>query len=178
VDIEDSTDVTLQGLTINGGDVGVFCGDLSVCRFKNNTIQNATAAPDGVGVWVGRSRASFDGDVVQHNSGQGVNVANGSTAYGSNIQVNNNGGPGINIVGGSLFMGDPASIQNNGTFGVRVVTTRHSRYLLGRSLQTRGAALPYEAPPRLTSSPSRAQSTFPTTAEMESKFTTSRSRCS
>ena len=128
MDIEDSTDVTLQGLTINGGDVGVFCGDLSVCRFKNNTIQNATAAPDGVGVWVGRSRATFNGDVVQHNSGQGVNVANGSTAYGSNIQVNNNGGPGINIVGGSLFMGDPASIQNNGTFGVRVVN--HSTFSL------------------------------------------------
>src|SRR6516225_12387492 len=56
VDIEDSTDVTLQGLTINGGDVGVFCGDLSVCRFKNNTIQNATASVsgDGVGVWIGR----------------------------------------------------------------------------------------------------------------------------
>ena len=121
VDIEDSTDVTLQGLTINGGDVGVFCGDLSVCRFKNNTIQNATAAPDGVGVWVGRSRASFDGDVVQHNSGQGVNVANGSTAYGFNIQVNNNGLFGINIVGGSLFFGDDVSIQNNGNFGVRVV---------------------------------------------------------
>src|SRR6516165_5974873 len=127
VDIEDSTDVTLQGLTINGGDVGVFCGDLSVCRFKNNTIQNATAAPDGVGVWVGRSRATFNGDVVQHNSRQGVNVANGSTAYGFNIQVNNNGLFGIQIVGGSLFFGD-VSIQNNGNFGVRVVG--HSTFRL------------------------------------------------
>jgi hypothetical protein len=50
VDIEDSTDVTLQGLTINGGDIGVLCGDFSVCRFKNNTIQNAVTG-DGVGVW-------------------------------------------------------------------------------------------------------------------------------
>ena len=38
VDIEDSTDVTLQGLTINGGFAGVYCADFSVCRFKNNTI--------------------------------------------------------------------------------------------------------------------------------------------
>ena len=65
VDIEDSTDVTLQGLTINGGDIGVLCGDFSVCRFKNNTIQDAVTG-DGIGVWVGRSRASLDGDVVQH----------------------------------------------------------------------------------------------------------------
>jgi hypothetical protein len=127
VDIEDSTDVTLQGLTINGGDIGVFCGDFSVCRFKNNTIQNAVGA-DGVGVWVGRSRATFDGDVVQHNSGHGVNIANGSSARGVNIQVNNNGVSGISIGGGSFFVGGPASIQNNGTVGVRVVT--HSTFTL------------------------------------------------
>jgi hypothetical protein len=148
VDIEDSTEVTLQGFTINGGDIGVFCGDLSVCRFKNNTIQNATASVsgDGIGVQVGRSRASFNGDVVQHNSVRGVNVANGSTAYGFNIQVNNNGFDGINIVGGSLFFGDPVSIQNNGTFGVNVAN--HSTFTLfagaitgnGSGVTVRGAA--------------------------------------
>jgi hypothetical protein len=129
VDIEDSTDVTLQGLTINGGDIGVFCGDLSVCRFKNNTIQNATVSVsgDGVGVWVGRSRATFDGDVVQHNSGPGVIIGNGSTAYGVNIQANNNGLAGIRIAG-SFFTGDPASFQNNGTVGVRVLN--HSTFNL------------------------------------------------
>jgi hypothetical protein len=129
VDIEDSTDVTLQGFTINGGDVGVFCGDLSVCRFKNNTIQNTTASVsgDGVGVQVGRSRATFDGDVVQHNSGPGVIIGNGSTAYGVNIQSNSNGLAGIRI-SGSFFTGDPASFQNNGTFGVRLIN--HSTFNL------------------------------------------------
>jgi len=109
-----------------------------VCRFKNNTIQNATASVtgDGVGVWVGRSRASFDGDVVQHNSGRGVVIANGSTAYGVNIQANSNGFAGIFIVG-SFLTGDPASFQNNGTFGVRVLN--HSTFNLGAGAITGNA---------------------------------------
>jgi len=40
VDIEGSTDVTLQGCTINGCFIAVFCSDFSICRFKRNTIQN------------------------------------------------------------------------------------------------------------------------------------------
>jgi hypothetical protein len=79
-------------------------------------------------VWVGRSRATFDGDVVQHNSRHGVNLTNGSFANGVNIQVNNNGVSGISIVGGSNFSGDPVSIQNNGRVGVRVVN--HSTFTL------------------------------------------------
>ena len=123
VDIKDSTDVTLQGFTINGGDVGVFCGDLSVCRFKNNTIQNATDSitGNGAGVFLFMSRATFDGDVVQNNSRHGFQITNGSSAIGYNIQVNNNGHFGISIGGGSFFSGDPANIQNNGEFGVRVL---------------------------------------------------------
>lgn len=130
VDIEDSTDVAIQGFTISGGDVGVFCGDLSVCRFKNNTIQNATASVtgDGVGVWVGRSRATFDGDAIQNNENRGLNVVNGSAARGVNIQVSHNGAFGVFVGSGSLFTGDPATIQNNGVAGVRVAT--HSTFNL------------------------------------------------
>jgi hypothetical protein len=121
VDIEDSTDVTLQGLTINGGDVGVLCGDFSVCRFKNNTIQNATdsVTGDGVGVWLGQSRASFDGDVVQHNSGHGVNIANASSARGINIQVNNNG-VGVLVLHHSTFSLFVGAITGNAGSGITV----------------------------------------------------------
>jgi hypothetical protein len=133
VDIEDSTDITLQGLTINGGDIGVLCGNFSVCRFKNNTIQNATASVngDGAGVFLFMSRATFDGDVVQHNSRHGFNITNGSSAIGYNIQVNNNGHFGITISGGSFFSGDPANIQNNGEFGVRVLGHSIFTFLAG-----------------------------------------------
>jgi hypothetical protein len=126
VDIEDSTDVTLQGFTISGGDVGVFCGDFSVCRFKNNTIQNATdvVSGDGYGVWVGRSRATLDGDILQYNAERGLNITNGSTVYAANIRGNNNNA-GAFVLTASAFFGDPANTQNN-LVGVRVVT--HSTF--------------------------------------------------
>jgi hypothetical protein len=135
VDIEDSADVTLQGFTINGGDIGVFCGDFSQCRFKNNTIQNATPSVtgDGYGVGVGRSRATFNGDVLQLNGNHGLNVANGSVAYAVNLQVNSNSLIGVSVGGGSTFTGDPATIQNNGRAGVHVTT--HSTFnLLGGNI--------------------------------------------
>jgi hypothetical protein len=121
VDIGDSTDVTLQGFTINGGDVGVFCEDFSVCRLNNNTIQNATASVsgDGVGVWVGRSRATFNGDVVQHNSGPGVIIANASAAQVANVQVNNNG-VGAFVGGHSTLALSAGAITGNAGSGVFV----------------------------------------------------------
>src|SRR5215813_4125642 len=63
VDIEDSTDVTLQGCTINGCFIAVFCSDFSICRFKRNTIQGALQS----GVQVVQSRASFDTNTIQNN---------------------------------------------------------------------------------------------------------------
>lgn len=135
VDIEDSADVTLEGFTINGGDIGVFCGDSSLCRFKNNTIQYATPSVtgDGIGVWVGRSRATFDGDVLQLNGNRGLNVANGSVAHAVNLQVNSNTKIGVTVGSGSTFTGDPVSIQNNGKAGV-YVTTHATFNILGGSI--------------------------------------------
>ena len=141
VDIEDSTDVTLQGFTINGGDIGVFCGDFSLCRFKNNTIQNATPAVsgDGVGVWIGRSRATFNGDVLQFNLNRGLNVGNGAVAYADHLQVISNSRIGINVTSGGIFTGDPATIEKNGRAGVHV--TIHSTFnLLGGNITGNGGS--------------------------------------
>jgi hypothetical protein len=126
VDIEDSGDVALQGFTINGGDIGVMCGDFSVCRLKNNTIQDATDAVsgDGIGVSVGRSRATFDGDLMKFNAVRGLSAANGATVRVVNVTINNNA-IGVFIGGGSVVVADPANIHNN-VIGVHVAT--HSTF--------------------------------------------------
>jgi len=136
MDIEDSTDITLQGFTINGGVVGVLCGNFSVCRFDGNTVQGASQA----GVQVVQSRATFDtntiqsnligltslesssvrsngGLVVQQNQSDGVAVDTNSSfaAFGTNIQ--NNGYAGIEAQTASLLIND-SSITNNVYFGV------------------------------------------------------------
>jgi hypothetical protein len=136
VDIEDSTDITLRGFTINGGVVGVFCGNFSVCRFDGNTVQGASQA----GVQVVQSRATFDtntirsnligltslesssvrsngGLVVQQNQSDGVAVDTNSSfaAFGTKIQ--NNGYAGIEAQTASLLIND-SSITNNVYFGV------------------------------------------------------------
>ncbi len=129
MEIEDSTDVALQGFTITGGDIGVRCFNFSVCRFKNNTIQNATDVVGGAGygVAVVQSRASFDGDIIQNNAERGLNIGNGSVSA-TNINVNNNGIVGVIVADGGFFGGDPANIHNNGGVGVRV--TGHSTFRL------------------------------------------------
>jgi hypothetical protein len=88
---------------------------------------------DGVGVWVGRSRATFDGDVLQLNGNRGLNVANGSVAHAVNLQVNSNTKIGVTVGSGSTFTGDPVSIQNNGKAGV-YVTTHATFNILGGSI--------------------------------------------
>ncbi len=140
VDIEDSTDVVLQGFTINGGDIGVVCDDFSVCRFKNNIIQGANdtnANGDGWAVQIANSRANFDGDILQNNAGRGLTVLGGSTVRAINVTVSNNGLAGVFVGFGSFVVADPANIQNNAT-GVRVLNHATFRLLAGSITGNRG----------------------------------------
>jgi Right handed beta helix region len=140
VDFEDSTDVILQGFTINGGFIGVFCADFSICRFNGNTIQGALQA----GVQVVQSRATFDTNTVQNNllgltslesssvrsngglvvqqnqsSGVVIDTASSFAAFGTTIQ--NNAGPGVEMdVSASLTIAD-STIRGN-LFGVTVLS--------------------------------------------------------
>jgi hypothetical protein len=126
VDIEDSTDVTLHGFTISGGDINVLCGDFSVCRFKSNTVQGAVAFANGTGVQVVRSRAVFDGDIIQDNAGRGLNLVNGSDVLATGIRVNNNQADGIFVGFGTFLVVDLVTIQNNAANGVHVIN--HSTF--------------------------------------------------
>ncbi len=139
VDIEDSTDVTLNGFVISGGDVNVLCADFSVCRFQGNTIQGAvTGSGDGTGVHVGHSRASFSNDIIQDNAGRGLNVVNDSDVRGVGVHVNNNQADGVFVGFGSFFVADAVTIQNNAANGVHVVT--HSSFRIVGGTITGSAA--------------------------------------
>lgn len=136
VDIEDSTDVTLHGFTISGGDINVLCADFSVCRFQNNTIQGAVG--DGTGVHLARSRASFNGDIIQDNAGRGLNIVNGSDVLAISVHVNNNQADGVFVGFGSFLVADFVTIQNNAFNGVHVIN--HSTFRLVAGTITGNAA--------------------------------------
>jgi hypothetical protein len=117
IDVFDTPEFSLQGFTINGGLTGVFCGDLSLCRFNGNTVQGS-----GDGVFIGRSRASLQGDILQNNAGRGLVSNNGSLVYTTAVTIQGNGAggtPGAVVNAGSRLSGSLVS-QNNGGSGIRV----------------------------------------------------------
>jgi len=116
VDIEDSTDVTLQGFTINGGFIGVFCSDFSICRFKGNTIQGALQA----GVQVVQSRASFDTNTIQNNLLGLTSLESSSVRSNGGLVVQQNQDSGVVIDTGSSFAAFGTTIQNNGNAGIEM----------------------------------------------------------
>jgi parallel beta-helix repeat protein len=120
VDIEDSTDIVLQGFTISGGSSGVLCFDGSLCRFSGNTIEGSTNG----GVWVNHSQAVFSGDVFQDTGdpGLGIEAAN-VTAYG--VTVQRSAGGGIYDADGSVLEAYQMNIQDNRGDGILVVSQSH-----------------------------------------------------
>jgi len=116
VDIEDSTRISLRGFTINGGDIGVLCSDFSLCRFKGNTIHNAVN--DGLGMYIVRSHATFDHDVIEDNSGDGLDVINESTVVSDSLTVQRNAGEGIFVGFESFMVARTDTVQGNAGNGI------------------------------------------------------------
>jgi hypothetical protein len=108
--ITDSTRMTLEGFEVNGGRSGIFCVAFSTCRFKNNTIQGVTGFG---GVSVINSKASFEGDVIQDNSGDGV-LAQSSTLSLDNVTVQRNLNAGVDLMGASTLTVRNSNVNNNG----------------------------------------------------------------
>jgi hypothetical protein len=114
VDIEDSTDVALEGFAINGGTIGIFCSRFSVCRFDGNTVQGASVA----GIQFVQSRGTLDTNTIQRD-GTGLVVLESSSVrtFGGNvIQNNQNDGVGVDTGGSFASFGD--SIRDNGGSGI------------------------------------------------------------
>ncbi|MBZ5545091.1 MAG: right-handed parallel beta-helix repeat-containing protein [Acidobacteriia bacterium] len=114
VDIFSSSEVALNNFTITGGGLGVWCGNQSLCRLNNLTVENAL----DVGIYVGIRSILYVGDsTVQNNAelGLGTNVAGVLVVSGTMVQGN---GAGIYVShGGDLLVGNsetlPTLIQNN-----------------------------------------------------------------
>jgi len=107
--------VTVQGFTVQGGVVGVQCGDNSVCNLISLTVEMATTD----GVVFARSGGDVISDVLQNNAGRGLVVRNGSKTLVAGGMVQGNGGAGIAVISGSQLTLQSALIQNNAGSGVR-----------------------------------------------------------
>jgi len=118
--IWDSSRVTLEGFQINGGGSGVFCGAFSTCHFKNNTIQGVTGFG---GVFVIDSKATFEGDIIQDNSGDGL-LAQSSTLSLDGVTVQRNRNAGVDLMRGSTLSLSNGNVNSNGAAaqasGVRI----------------------------------------------------------
>jgi hypothetical protein len=115
VDIEDSTDIALQGFTINGGAGGVQCFNFSICRFDGNTVQGASS--EGIAINV-QSRATFGANTIQNN-GTGLLVFEVSyvRTFGG-LVIQQNSFEGVTVDYGSSFESFGDTIQNNGANGI------------------------------------------------------------
>lgn len=119
--------VQVTNLRLDGGLWGVLCQDFSVCAFTGNTIENASLT----GVQLENSGATFNGDLVQNNTNNGIvlyashgrvtdvritGTVAGTASYGSGLWMNNgsslivqkltvagNAGNGIYMEGGSTL---------------------------------------------------------------------------
>ncbi|MGB7554816.1 MAG: right-handed parallel beta-helix repeat-containing protein [Candidatus Korobacteraceae bacterium] len=114
VAIVDSQRVAIQGFTINGGSPGILCGDFSLCRFSQNTVQNAADN----GVIISGSRSSFDGDTIQNNASRGLVLRQQSSVVIAGAILQGNPDAGADVHDGSFLYSIGTTVQNNG-FGLR-----------------------------------------------------------
>src|SRR5262249_21332580 len=82
LDIEQSSDVTIEGFKINGGAIGIFCSRFSTCTLNGNTVQGAASA----GIQFVLSKGTLDTNAIQNGGGVGVAVLESSSVrtFGGN----------------------------------------------------------------------------------------------
>jgi len=108
--IGESTEIEVQGFTINGGTWTVMCDDFSVCRLDGNTIQGAS----GVGVQIGMSRATIGANTIQNNGTGIAIIESGFVRSTGGLIVQQNQGDGVLVDYGGTYDSFGDTIQNNG----------------------------------------------------------------
>jgi Right handed beta helix region len=112
IDVNDSSEVTIAGFTINGGSIGIGCGDGSLCRLTKDIVQNAGL---GIGVFT-LTRARLTG-VTLLNNGTGLLVNHGGAVLGDATMRGN--GIGLDMLAGGVAYFVGANITQSQTFGIR-----------------------------------------------------------
>jgi hypothetical protein len=114
-----SDEFRLENITVNGTTPrpGVLCGNFSVCRLVNVTVQGST----GAGVVFRNSSGSIQGGAIQNNR-EGLSLSASRVDIGGAAEIRNNTQRGITAVAGSVLIIDGASIANNGFDGIALET--------------------------------------------------------
>ena len=156
VDIEESTGFVLQGLTINGGAVGVFCSLFSSCRLGGNTVQGSgvgiqfvqsrgifganTIQNNGIGLVVLESSSvrTFGGLVIQNNQNSGVDLDTGGSFASFGDTIRDNGGNGIELNNHGLLLMLGTSVTGNAGYGVMVLAHSSADFEAGNVITGNG----------------------------------------
>jgi hypothetical protein len=119
IDVLDSNDVAITGFTVNGGSSGIFCGDGSLCRLTNDTVQG-TISGGGISVF-SLSRARVTGVTLRDNA-IGLQVGNGGAVVGDATMPSNYRG--IHMVTGAVvnITANITQSQELGIFGTTNAT--------------------------------------------------------
>jgi hypothetical protein len=118
VEVRNSANVTLKGLTLSGGSTGVFCGNFATCHLMDLTLQNAAL----YGVSYNRSGGVISGTTLIQNNG----IAGVLLTQAANVRIvspgaiQNNAGPGLFVFGNSVLVLAGAVVANNGGHGLLV----------------------------------------------------------
>jgi len=118
--VTDSQDVAVNNISVVGG---ATCNDHSLCRFNNDTFQDASVEQFGFGVF-SRSSAVLIDCTIQNNGGLGVFIGFATRLDLDGGTVQNNGGDGIATpFGGGRLIAQPGIatnpiVQNNSGNGI------------------------------------------------------------
>jgi len=108
--------VTLENLTLTGGNYGVRNNHVFSLTISNSVIQGSHS--DGVHAFVGDTRL-IGGSTIQNTGGNGIYAVRGGTvAVAVNSRILNNAGAGIYTVQNAAITINGSTISDNGSHGV------------------------------------------------------------
>jgi hypothetical protein len=117
LDIEQSSDATVEGFKINGGSIGIFCSRFSTCTINGNTVQGAA----GAGIQFVLSKGTLDTNTIQNGGGVGIAVLESSAVrtFGGNVVQYCSAGVYVDSKGSFGSFGD--TVRDNAGNGIDIV---------------------------------------------------------